>query len=133
MNFLDAIKKTPVIKSDDSSITKFDNKYTVNDNNTLDIEQSFIDYSDDSHIIFWSPIITDFWRNFIEETLLLDYPLLKQHHTGYKDFLKEVVHFIEKNIISEIKSLDIESESDDEIFDDINLLDDMYMNKNYTL
>ena len=132
MNYLAAINKTRVVGKKQVCVN-IPVHHSVIENDTIDIESSYLENMKDSHIIYWSQDIIDFWTNFIEDTLLFDIPLLIKHHTGYKNFLVEIVNFIQSNLETEIKYHENESEREDENFDDLNLLDEMYMkNNNYS-
>lgn len=131
MNFLEAIKKNPISFKNLSLSDKNSELKDKGEDNQINIDECFIENSKDSHIIYWSEYIFEFWKEFVDDTLLFDFPLLKKHHTGHKNFLNEVTQFINNHLVTELTMIEIESESEYENYDDLNIIDEMYINKIY--
>lgn len=97
----------------------------------LSDEENYILNVEDSHIIYWSDHIFEFWRSFVDNTYDQDMPLLMKHHCKFKNFYTDVITFVDQNIKAEVTFNEIDSESDEENYDDFNLIDEMYINKLY--
>ena len=81
-------------------------------------EENYILNLKDSILTEVSLHIESLCKNFIENDLILDQPLLMMHHTGYKNFTNEILNIFQNNleIIVEEKE-ETDTELDDDEFD----------------
>ena len=77
-------------------------------------------------IIYYLPELQNLCEHFVEETLLLDNPLLEKHHCGYSNFVSEMMSLYESTTSVEIEEQEEESMTDSE--DDLDPSDIIYQN-----
>jgi len=124
MNYLQAAKKevTEVQKTLDFKEKREQVPIELTD------EENYIYNVHDSNIISKFDDLRELCDMFIEESLLLDKPLLYKHHIGLRDFTTELL-----NLIQNCTETVIENQSEDEenTIDELNdiIIDELYTSK----
>tara|TARA_Y100000389_G_C17458652_1_gene519989 strand:- start:1667 stop:2014 length:348 start_codon:yes stop_codon:yes gene_type:complete len=102
---------------------------TVYENN---VDEDFLLNLEDSEKIYRFDDIRIICEEFIEESLILDVPLIPKHHLGYKDFTEEILHLFEENVHTIITELETFLEDVDDISDlDELIIEEMSSSKYY--
>ena len=106
MNFLNALKKKPILQT----VCKTDTP--VVETKPLTEDEHYLLNVQDSMITYYLPELQHLCEDFIEETLHLDNPLLEKHHCGYRNFVLEMMTFYESTTSVEIEEQEEESMTD---------------------
>tara|TARA_Y100000389_G_scaffold112868_1_gene109995 strand:- start:203 stop:592 length:390 start_codon:yes stop_codon:yes gene_type:complete len=128
MNFLEAVQKKVqsfTAIENDMSHTPSSKMIELSDEENYEINRN------DSYILYSLDVIRDFWSNFIEESKDPIRPLLINHHTHKMDFMKKIMYYVETKLKVNITQIEMNEEEEDEIIEDMNELDEIYMSKKY--
>ena len=124
MNYLEALKK-----DSSKNVEIVGKKKETEIESTITDEMNYELNVKDSFRINVVNNVSNLCRDFVEECLELDYPLLMKHQTGEKNFILEFLNYIENilniTMIEYDESTDNESETDS-----IDYIDDL-KNNNY--
>tara|TARA_Y100000389_G_C17239018_1_gene402113 strand:- start:115 stop:501 length:387 start_codon:yes stop_codon:yes gene_type:complete len=92
MNFLAAFQKN----TDDEPFQKRDKTPDKLQEIKIDsVDEMYHKNVKNSVITYYLPELQDMCEDFVNESLYLDYPILKKHHQGYKNFFVEMGNLYE--------------------------------------
>ena len=91
MNFLKALKQNAAPIVEISVEEKKEAPYVETE------EESYKKNVTDSVITNLLPELQDMCNDFVNDTLLLKYPLLMRHHTGYENFVVKLTNLFEES------------------------------------
>lgn len=114
MDFLKALKQNAAPIVEISVEEKKETPYVETE------EESYKKNVTDSVITNLLPELQDMCNDFVNDTLLLKYPLLMRHHTGYENFVVKMMNLFEESCELNIEEK-IEEESEEE--DDLDPMD----------
>ena len=120
MNYLEAIKKpSQVVKS----VAPVQETVYVQ----TDEEDNYSKNVQDSGVAYFLPELQLMCEKFVNDSLYLDEPLLMKHHTGYRNFVIEMMNMFEENAYIEVVEAVEEDSEAEEDFDPT----DLYNEKNH--
>tara|TARA_Y100000389_G_C17470562_1_gene530175 strand:- start:3773 stop:4162 length:390 start_codon:yes stop_codon:yes gene_type:complete len=127
MNYLSVAKKDfkPETKIETVFVERKPKKIVLTD------DENYFANTQDSEKIFGFDDIRDMCECFIEDTLLMDRPLLYKHHIGLKNFTNDILQLFEKSVEVEIIELIHESDDEENTIDELNdiIIDELYKTK----
>ncbi|GIS52717.1 MAG: hypothetical protein Ct9H90mP28_4330 [Paracoccaceae bacterium] len=110
MNFLKALKQNAAPIVEINVEEKKEAPYVETE------EESYKKNVTDSVITNLLPELQDMCNDFVNDTLLLKYPLLMRHHTGYENFVVKMMNLFEESCELNIEEkIEEESEEEDDL------------------